>query len=118
MRWFLIALLLAVPLPSMAQALSLEWDPVTVSSEGVAPTAGSEVTSYNVYSCQVSPCLKATGAVLIGSVLAPATRFDISTQVIPMSYAVTSVNIVGESTESDSVRAVKAGKPGKPRVKK
>ena len=103
MRRILLALLLAGLLPVFVEAAPfLAWDPVTTGVGGEPLAAGQEVTSYRVYTCGPSasgPCA-APDRVLIGTIPAPTVQFDLAGQSVPQAFAVTAVNVVGESVDS------------------
>jgi hypothetical protein len=101
----------------IANALSLQWDTVSVDSQGVPLGSGMQVTSYKVYKCSSpsSSCLKGS-ATVIGTVTAPSPQpatlaLSITSQPVPSTYFVTAVNIINESVESDSLKATGADKP-------
>ena len=103
MRRILLALLFAGLLPVLAHAAPfLAWDPVTTGVDGEPLGAGQEVTSYRVYRCGPSasgPCV-APDRVLIGTVQAPTVEFNLAGHPVPQAFAVTAVNVVGESADS------------------
>jgi hypothetical protein len=103
MRRILLALVFVALQATLAVASPfLAWDPVTTGVDGVTLGVGQEVTSYRVYKCGTSasgPCA-APDRVLIGTVQAPTAQFDLAGQPVPQAFAVTAVNIVGESEDS------------------
>ena len=103
MRRILLALLLAGLLPALVEAAPfLAWDAVTTGTDGEPLGAGQEVTSYRVYTCGRSasgPCA-APDRVLIGTVQSPTVEFNLAGQSVPQGFAVTAVNVVGESADS------------------
>ena len=103
MRRILLALLFAGLLPALANAAPfLAWDPVTTGMDGEPLGAGQEVTSYRIYKCgpSASGSCAAPDRVLIGTIQAPAVEFDLAGQSVPQAFAVTAVNVVGESPDS------------------
>ena len=103
MRRILFALLLvALQATSVFAAPLLAWDPVTTGVDGSPLGADQVVISYQIYKCgpSASGSCAAPDRVLVGSVEAPTVEFDLAGQPVPQSYAVTAVNIVGESLDS------------------
>lgn len=112
----LLCILMLFPATLLA-APFLEWDAVTTDTSGNPLGPGLEVKSYKIYRCGTSlsgPCL-APDRALVATVLAPATRFDLAGEIFPMVYVATSVNILGESTDSLKIKATPATFPKNPR---
>lgn len=112
---FLTLLLLAAP--AWAGPF-LAWDAVTTDPDGLPLGAGQEVTTYRVYKCGPSasgPCA-APDRVLVGTVAAPATQFDLAAQAVPQAFVVTAVNRVGESSDSIKLKVTPSGAPKNPRL--
>lgn len=101
---------------SVTNALTLQWDAVSTDTANVPLGTGLQVTSYKVWKCNTptASCLKA-GATVIGTVTVPPAlatySISITAQPIPSTYFVTAVNIVTESAESDSLKAIGSDKP-------
>ena len=111
---FLLSLFLTGP----AFALSVCWDQVTTDTTGVPLGSGLQVTQYKLWKCNTptASCLK-PDATVIATVNAPFPALpskvcsSINTQSIPSSFFATAVNVVTESQESGTIKAVGADKP-------
>lgn len=118
MKRFLVALLfvLLTAVPSHA-APFLAWDPVTTGADGLPLGAGLEVQEYHVYTCGVSvPGCATAPKVLVGTVLAPSTQFNLAGSQTPIVYVVRAKNIVGESADSVPFKVVPPDVPKNPRI--
>lgn len=108
MKTTLLFLILMV-LPSVAGAVTFNWDAVTVGVDGALLENGAEVSEYRIYRCGSNVCDKITG-VLFATVPSAATSYVVSSeqlpQLAPATYFVTAVNVAGESVESNRVRVV------------
>jgi len=107
-RILLALVFVALQATSALAAPFLAWDPVTTGTDGEPLGLGQEVTSYRIYKCGPSasgPCA-APDRVLIGSVQAPTVEFNLAGQPVPQAFAVTAVNIVGESADSLAFKVV------------
>jgi hypothetical protein len=96
----------------------LAWDAVTTGSDGSILGSGLEVTIYRVYRCGTAaagPCA-APDRILVGTVTAPATQFDLSGQLVPQAYVVTAINKAGESLDSVKLKVVPPDMPKNPKL--
>ena len=122
MRKFLLALALLLLLgngilSSAFAAPILAWDAVTMGSDGLPLGSGLGVTEYRVYACGTSAAAcTAPARTRIGTVLAPATQFDLAGQPVPHAYVVTAVNKAGESLDSVTLKVVPPDVPKNPRL--
>ena len=119
MRALAFALLLIAALASPVLAAPfLAWDAVTTDSQGVLLGPGLEVSSYRVYKCGtvVAGACAAPDRLLIGTVNAPATQFDLAAQAFPQVYVVTAVNKAGESLDSLKFKVTPGDAPKNPRL--
>jgi len=110
-------LVLLLAPPAWAAPL-LAWDAVTTGSDGLPLGPGLAVTEYRVYRCGPSatgPCA-APDRVLVGTVPAPATQFDLAGQPVPQAYIATAVNKAGESLDSMKLKVVPPDFPKNPRL--
>ena len=112
-----LASLLLFASPALASPF-LAWDPVTTDPTGAPLGLGLEVTSYRVYKCGTGlggPCAS-PDRVLVGSVIAPATQFDLAGQVATQVYVITAVNKVSESVDSVKFKTTPPDFPKNPRL--
>ena len=113
----LLAFMLLLPVTGLA-APFLAWDAVTTDPQGLPLGPGLEVTSYKVYKCgtSVAGTCGAPDRLLIATVTAPTTQFDLSSQAFPQVYVVTAVNKVGESLDSIKFKVTPGDMPKNPRL--
>ena len=113
----IVAALLLIVTPAWA-APFLAWDAVTTDTTGTPLGAGQEVTSYRVYKCGTAtggPCA-VPDRILVGTVIAPSTQFDLAGQAVPQVFVVTAVNKVAESADSLKYKVTPADAPKNQRL--
>ncbi len=111
----ILAVLFLVLSVSQANALSLQWDTVSLSADGTPLSGGNTVTGYRVFGCSSNSCTAANGVFIA---LVPADspqlatkKFDITSLPKPQTYFVTAVNLSGESVPSNTARVTPADAP-------